>query len=132
MLEARETTKKYEKHYRDTLIELEQARAGDPAASNRADRVLIQSLEEQINNATQQLNQLCAGHAPSAAEGQLAAQQSQTNEQLEALHMECNTLRAAATKAVAEHDASRGAYLKLRMDSLTGTTTSATKTALRE
>ncbi len=55
MLEARETAKKYEKQYRETLIELERVQAGNPTASNRADRALIQSLEEQLNNATQQL-----------------------------------------------------------------------------
>ncbi len=41
MLEARETAKKYEMHYCETLIELEQARAGSPTATNRADQVLI-------------------------------------------------------------------------------------------
>ncbi len=39
---------------------------------------------------------------------------------------------ATTTKAVAERDASCKAYLKMWMDSLTGTVTSATETALRE
>ncbi len=125
MVEARETAWKYEKHYHETLVELERAGAGNPTASGRADQVLL-------NSATQQLNQLRAGHAPSTAEWQLAAQQSQTNEQLDVLHAECNTLRAAATKTVAECDPSCRAHLKLWMDSLTGTTTSVTETALME
>ncbi len=37
-------------------------------------------------------------------EGQLATQQSQTNEHLEALQQECNTLLEAATQAVTERD----------------------------
>ncbi len=61
-----------------------------------------------------------------------SAQQSQTNEQLEALCTECNTLHAVTVKAVAEHDASRRAHLKLRMESLTNTAVTATETALRE
>ncbi len=61
--EARKTARKYEKLYHETLAKLEQAQAGDPTASNRADRVLIQSLEEQLNNTTQQLNPLYVGHA---------------------------------------------------------------------
>ncbi len=71
-------------------------------------------------------------HAQSAAEGQLAADQSQTNEQLEALHLECNTIRDATTKAVTKRDASRRAYLKLQMASLTNMATSAAKATLRE
>ncbi len=61
------------------------ARGENPAAANHVDRALIQSLEEQLNNVHQQLNQLHVGHAPSAAEGQMSVQQSETNEQLEAL-----------------------------------------------
>ncbi len=45
-IEARETTKRCGKHYCDTLVELYRALAGNPTASNRADQVLIQSLEE--------------------------------------------------------------------------------------
>ncbi len=62
-----------------------------------------------------------AGHAPSAAEGQLAAHLPQTNEQLEALCLQCKTIHEATTKAVAECDASHRANLKLRSESLTTT-----------
>ncbi len=125
MLEAQKTARNFEKQYHETLVELERARSGNQSAFNQADQVHIQSVEEQLNNATQQLNQLCVGHAPSAAEGQLAVQQSQANEQLEALRTECNLMHAATKKAVAECDASRRAHLQLQMDSLNNTASSA-------
>ncbi len=74
MLEAQGSATKYEKNYHETLVQLERAQAGNQSAPNQADQVRIQSLEELLNNSHQQLNQLCAGHAPSAAEGQLAVQ----------------------------------------------------------
>ncbi len=63
---------------------------------------------------------------------QQAAHQCQTNEQLEALRLEFNALREVATKVATECDASRRAYLKLQIASLTDTATSSAKTALRE
>ncbi len=73
------------------------------------------------------------GHPPSAAEGQLAVQQSQSNEQLEALGAECNILCTVAQNAVANCDKSRKAHLQLRMQSLQEKASSATeKSALRE
>ena len=105
-------------------MRLERTQAGNPTVCNRTDRALIGSLERQHNDATQQLNQLHAGHGLSAAEGQLAAQQSQTNEQLEALHKECEILCEGAAKVVAERDTVRRDNLKLRMASLTSKSTS--------
>ncbi len=127
-----ETARQYDKQYDETLVKLERAQAGNSTVSNRADQSLIQLLEQQRNDATQQLNQLHAGHAPSAAEGQLAAQQSQNNEQLEALHKECDALHEAAMKACAERDTARKANLKKQMASLTNSSASASETALHE
>ncbi len=98
MREAQETSRKYEKKYHETLVLIKWARADNPAAVSQVDRALIQSLEKQLNNANQQLTQLRAWHAPNAADGQMAVQQSQTNEQLEALHTECNKMRDAVQK----------------------------------
>ncbi len=77
---------------------LKRAQTTDPAATNKVDQVHIQSLETQLNDANQQLRQLRAERAPNAADGQMAVQQSQANEQLEALHTE----NAEAHKALAE------------------------------
>ncbi len=131
-IEANQIAQRHKQLHLEVLVKLEQVSTEDPAAANQADRALIQSLEQQLNSATQQLHQLRAGHAPSAAEEQLDAQQPHANEQLKALRAECNTLRVATMKVVAERDASRSANLKLQMESLTGTAASATITALRE
>ncbi len=65
-------------------------------------------------------------------EGQLAAQQTHTNEQLEALQTEYETLREAAAKAVAEHDVFRKLNLKLRVASLGNSSASASESALQD
>ena len=118
MLEAQKNTRQNEKNYHETLVLLKRAQAWNPPAANQADRVLIQSLEEQLNDAHQQLNQLRAGHAPSAAEGQMAVQQSQTNEQLEALCADCNKLNEVVQKAITDRNNIRRANVQLRMQSL--------------
>ncbi len=127
MLEDQENARKYEKNCH------EQAQVGNQSAPNWADQVRIQSLEEQLNDARQQQNQLHADHAPSAAEGQMAVQQSQTNEQLEALCAECDNLHAVIQKAVTYRDSARQANLKLQMQSLLDKASTATEnSALRE
>ncbi len=85
VLEAQETARKHEKAYHETLVLLRQAQAANPTAANTEDQVRFQSLETQLNDATQQLRQLRAERAPNAADGRMAVQQSETNEQLEAL-----------------------------------------------
>ncbi len=80
--EAQEVARRHEKAYHETLVLLKRAQTANPTAANQADQVCIQSLETQLNDANQQLRQL---HAPNAADGQMAVQQSQTNDQLEAL-----------------------------------------------
>ncbi len=104
-MKAQETTRKYAKHYLETRASLEHARTESQRAPGRTEKALIESLEHQFNEAQQQLVKLCAGHHPSATEGHLAAQQSQANEQLEALQVECNALHEVATQAVTERDA---------------------------
>ncbi len=131
-LEVQKNARKYKKDSHETLVLLKRAQAGNLAAANQADRALIQSLEEQLNNARQQLKQLRAGHALCAAEGQMAVQQSQTNEQLEALHAECNKLREAVQKAIANRAHTHRANVQLRMQSLRDKANSTTEnSALR-
>ena len=131
-LEAQENARKYEKDYHETLVLLKRARAENPAAANQVDPALIQLLEEQLNNTRKQLNQLRAEHAPSAAEAQTAVQQSQTNEQLEALCAECNKLHEAIQKAVTDRDRTCKANLQLWMQSLQDKANSTTEnSALR-
>ncbi len=73
--EAEETARRHEKAYHETLVLLKRAQTKNPAAANQADRVHIQSLEAQLNDANQQLRQLRAERAPNAADGQMAVQQ---------------------------------------------------------
>ncbi len=61
-----------EKLHHNALLTWEQAETEDPAAGTQADRAYIQSLEAQLNDATQQLRQLRAERAPNAADGQIA------------------------------------------------------------
>ncbi len=103
-LEAQETARKHEKDYHETLVLLRWAQAVTPAAANAEAQVRIQSLEMQLNNATQQLRQLRAERAPNAADGQMAVQQSETNEQLEALRAENATTHQALTEVATECD----------------------------
>ncbi len=76
----------------------------DLAAANQADQVRIQSLETQLNNANQQLRQLHVERAPNAADGQMAVQQSQTNEQLEDLRTENEEAHKALAQVAAKRD----------------------------
>ena len=97
---------------------LKRAQTEDPTAANQVDRVHIQSLEAQFNNANQQLRQLRAECAPNAADGQMAVQQSETNEQLEALCTENEETHKALAQVAAERDSARKAYVLLQMQML--------------
>ncbi len=97
---------------------LKWAQTADPAAANQSDQVCIQSLETQLNDATQQLRQLRAEHAPNAADGQMAVQQSETNEQLEALHTANEEAHKAIAEMAAKRDSARKAYVQLQMQML--------------
>ena len=101
--EAQETVRKHERDYHETLVLLRRAQAANPATANAEAQVRIQSLETQLNDAAQQLNRQHAERAPNAADGQMAGQQSQVNEQLEALRAE----NAATPKALEEMTADR-------------------------
>ncbi len=81
---------------------LKRAQTAGLAAANQADQVRIQSLETLLNHANQQLTQLRAERAPNAADRQMAVQQSQTNEQLEALHAENEEAHKALAQVAAE------------------------------
>ncbi len=61
----------------------------------------------QINAATQQLGQLHAERAPNAADGQMAVQQSETNEQLVALRAENKAAHQAIAELAAERDSAQ-------------------------
>ncbi len=67
--ETQENARKNEKAYHETLVLLKRARLENPVAVGQVDRALIQSLEEQLNNANQQLRQLLEERAPNAADG---------------------------------------------------------------
>ncbi len=116
--EAQEIARRHEKAYHETLVLLKRAQTGDSAATNQADRVYIQSLKAQLNKANQQLRQLRAERAPNAADCQMALPQSQTNEQLEALHTENAVAHKAITQVAAERDSTRKAYVQLQMQTL--------------
>ncbi len=79
--------------HRDALLKLERVPTEDPAAANQVDQALIQSLDQQLHDANQQLRQLREERAPNAPDGQIAVHQSQTNERLEALHAQKNCTR---------------------------------------
>ena len=117
--EAQEAARRHERDYHETLVLLRWAQAVNPAAANAEDQVRIQSLETQLNNATQQLRQLRAERAPNAADGQMAVQQSETNEQLEALHAENAAAHKALTEVATERDSARKACVQLWMQTLT-------------
>ncbi len=70
--EAQENARKHEKSYQETLVLLRRAPTKDSAAANQADRAFIQSLEAQLHDANQQLQQLRTERAPNAADGQMA------------------------------------------------------------
>ena len=49
--EAQETTREHEKNYHETQVLLRRAQNATPAVADPADRVRIQSLEKQLNDA---------------------------------------------------------------------------------
>ena len=83
---------------------LRQARAVDPATANAEAQVRIQSLEAQLNDATQQLDRLRTERAPNAVDGQLAVQQSKVGEQLEALRADNTAVHKALDYMTADRD----------------------------
>ncbi len=117
--EAQETARRHERDYHDTLVLLRWAQAANPAAANAEDQVCIQSLETQLNNATQQLRQQRAEGAQNVADGQMAVQHSETNEQLEALRAENAAAHKALAEVTAERDSARKACVQLRMQTVT-------------
>ncbi len=119
VLEVQETARKHERDYHETLVLLRRAEAANPATAKAEAQVHIQSLETQLNDATQQLNQLRAERAPNAADGQMAVQQWETKEQLEALRAENVAAHKALAEMTADHDSTRKACVQLRMDTLT-------------
>ncbi len=98
---------------------LRKAQAANPATANAEAQVRIQSLATQLNAATQQLGQLRAERTPNAADGQLAVQQSEVNEQLEALRAENVVTHKALEEMTADRDSTRKAHVQLRMEALT-------------
>ncbi len=118
VLEAQETARRHEKAYHQALVLLRRAQTADPVAANQADQVRIQSLQTQLNDANQQLRQLRAERAPNAADGQMAVQQSETNEQLEVLHTANEEAHNPLTEMAAERDRARKAYVQLQMQTL--------------
>ena len=116
VLRAQEAARKYERDYHETLVLLKRAQGADAATANAEAQVRIQSLETQLNNAVQQLNQLRVERAPNATDGQMAVQESEINEQLEALRAD-NV--AALEEAIADRDNLRKANVQLRAETLT-------------
>ncbi len=66
MCEAQENAREKEKAYHETLVLLKRAQPGTPNATNQVEWALIQSLEQQLNDANQQLRQLREERAPDA------------------------------------------------------------------
>ena len=97
---------------------LRKAQAANPATANAEAQVRIQSLEVQLNAATQQLGQLRAEHAPNAGDGQMAVQQSEVNEQLEAHRAENVATHKALGEMTADCDITRKLHVQLRMEAL--------------
>ncbi len=120
---AQENARKHEKAYHETLMLLRRVQSEDPAATSQADRALIQSLEARLNDASQQLQQLRAKRAPNAADGQMAVQQSQTNEQLETLRADNAKLHTAIEQLAGERDRMWQANVQLQLQSLNEKTT---------
>ncbi len=116
--EAQAAARKHEKDHHDTLVLLRRAQAANPATANAEAQVRIQSLETQLNAATQQLGQLRVECAPNAADGQMAVRQSEVNEQLEALHAENVAAHKALEEMTANCDITRKLHVQLRMEAL--------------
>ncbi len=119
VLRAQEAARKYERDYHETLVLLKRAQDADPATANAEAQVRIQSLETQLNNAVQQLNQLRAERAPNAADGQMAVQESEINEQLEALRTDNAAAQQALEEVITDRDNLRKANVQLRSEILT-------------
>ncbi len=119
VLRAQETAKKHEREYHETLVLLKRAQDADLATANTEAQVRIQSLETQLNNAIQQLNRLRAERAPNAADGQMAVQQSEINEQLEALCADNAAVHQALEEVTVERDNLRRSHVQLRAETLT-------------
>ncbi len=97
---------------------LRQAQNAIPAAADPADRVRIQSLEKQLNDAGQQLRQLREERALNAADGQMAVRQDQANEQLEALQADNRELHRNFAQVVLERDRAQKEHVNLQMQTL--------------
>ncbi len=119
VLRAQETAREHERDYHETLVLLRQARASDPTTASAEAQVRIQSLEVQLNDATQQLDRLREERAPNAVNGQPAVQQSEAGEQLEALRAENAATHKALEEMTADCDCIRKAHVQLRMEALT-------------
>ncbi len=115
---AQRNAGKHERAYHETLVLLRRAQQGASTATDQADWTLIQSLEKQLNDANQQLRQLCAERALNTADGQMAVQQSQTNEQLKALLPENAEVHKAIAQLAAERDSARKAQGQLQFQTL--------------
>ncbi len=118
-LMAHETAREHERDYHETLVLLRHARAADPTTASAEAQVRIQSLEAQLNDATQQLNRLRTERAPNAADGQMADKQAKVNEQLEALRADNVVVHQALEEVTADRDSLRKAHVQLRTDALT-------------
>ncbi len=118
VLRAQETARGHEKEYHETLVLFKRAQAANLATANAEDQVHIQSLEVQLNDAIQQLDQLRAQRAPSAAEGQIAGHLSETDEQLEARRAENAATHRALEEITADRDNVRKAHVQLHSRTL--------------
>ncbi len=119
VLRAQETAREHDKAYHETLVLLKLAQGANPTTASAEAQVHIQSLETQLNNAVQQLNQLRTERAPNAADGQMAVQQCEINEQLEALRTDNVAMQHALEEVTVERDNLRRSQVKLRSDMLT-------------
>ncbi len=116
---AQETAREHEKKYHETLVLLKRAQAVDPATATAEDQAHIQSLETQLDDAIQQLDQLRAEHAPGVVDGLIAGHPSETDEQLEALRTENAVTHRALEEITADRDNLRKAHVQLRTEMLT-------------
>ncbi len=116
--EAQETAREPEKNYHETQVLLRRAQNATPAVDDPADRVCIQSLEKQLRDADQQLRRLREERALNAADGQIAVNQDQVNEWLEALQIENKELHRNFAQMVVERDHARKEHVNLQMQTL--------------
>ena len=116
--EAQETAREHENNYHETQVLLRWAQNATLAAANPADRVCIQTLEKQLRDADQQLRRLREEHALNAADGQIAVNQDQVNERLEALQVENKELHKNFVQMVVECDRAGKDHVNLQMQTL--------------